>query len=340
MRDTEKYRALYSQILKGYSSSPYKKNDLFMRHLSEADIGFVSEKRNKYLEDAKAKGLPTEEEKLEILNEQDIWTNKEEEGIKKLEEELSTQEQTLKNLIIKSQKQILNSKILINRKKLAEKLKEKKEALDLTCEEYGERKSQEEIVYYNFFKDKDFKTKYFSEEEFDELPQIELHFLMAIHIESQVSFAHENIKRVAAFPFFLNSFFICNDDPLQFYGKPVVELTMNQVSLFSIGKYFKAMLSKSEAEPPETEDVDELIEWFESTMSKEALAKQMEDKQASTVVGASKEDLKGVIDTSMGVNLGKQAAKIRKETGKVALDMEDMLKLHGYNIKDGVLKNP
>ena len=115
---------------------------------------------------------------------------------------------------------------------------------------------------------------------------------------------------------------------------------MNQVSLFSIGKYFKAMLSKSEAEPPETEDVDELIEWFESTMSKEALAKQMEDKQASTVVGASKEDLKGVIDTSMGVNLGKQAAKIRKETGKVALDMEDMLKLHGYNIKDGVLKNP
>ena len=178
-----------------------------MRHLSEADIGFVSEKRNKYLEDAKAKGLPTEEEKLEILNEQDIWTNKEEEEIKKLEEELSTQEQTLKNLIIKSQKQILNSKILINRKKLAEKLKEKKEALDLTCEEYGERKSQEEIVYYNFFKDKDFKTKYFSEEEFDELPQIELHFLMAIHIESQVSFAHENIKRVAAFPFFFEFIF-------------------------------------------------------------------------------------------------------------------------------------
>ncbi len=132
-----------------------------MRHLSEADIGFVSEKRNKYLEDAKAKGLPTEEEKLEILNEQDIWTNKEEEGIKKLEEELSTQEQTLKNLIIKSQKQILNSKILINRKKLAEKLKEKKEALDLTCEEYGERKSQEEIVYYNFLKIRTLKLSIF-----------------------------------------------------------------------------------------------------------------------------------------------------------------------------------
>ena len=138
----------------------------------------------------------------------------------------------------------------------------------------------------------------------------------------------------------MNSFFICNDDPLQFYGKPVVELTMNQVSLFSIGKYFKAMISKTEAQPPETENVDELIEWYESTLSKEALAKQIEDKQATTVVGASKDDLKGVIDTSMGVNLGKQAAKIRQETGKTALDMEDMLKIHGYNIKDGVLKNP
>lgn len=311
-----------------------------MRHLSEADVGFVSEKRNKYIEDAKAKGLPTEEEKLEILKEQEIWTEEEERELKQIEEELITQEQTLKNLVIKSQKQILNAKILINRKKLTQKIKEKKEALDLTCEEYGERKSQEEIVYYNFFKDEGLKDTYFSKDEFDEMPQIELHFLMSVHMESQVNFTHQNIKRVAAFPFFLNSFFICNDDPLQFYGKPVVGLTMNQVSLFSIGKYFKAMISKSEAEPPETEDVDELIEWYESTISKEALAKQMEDKQASTVVGASKEDLKGVIDTSMGSNLGKQAARIRKETGKVALDMQDMLKIHGYNIKDGVLKNP
>ena len=119
-----------------------------MRHLSEADIGFVSEKRNKYLEEAKDKGLPTEEEKLKILNDQDIWTEKEEGELKTLEEEIANQEQTLKNLVIKSQKQILNSKILVNKKKLSQTIKERKEALDLTCEEYGERKSQEEIIYY------------------------------------------------------------------------------------------------------------------------------------------------------------------------------------------------
>lgn len=340
MRDIEKYRVIYSQILKGYSTTSYKKTPIFMRHLSEVDVGFVSEKRNKYIESAKAKGLLTEEEKLKILNEHEIWTEKEEGELKQIEEELITQEQTLKNLIIKSQKHILNGKILISRKKLTQKIKEKREALDLTCEEYGERRSQEEIVYYNFFKDEGFKDRYFTKEEFDELPQIELHFLMSVHMESQASFSHQNIKRVAALPFFLNSFFICNDDPLQFYGKPVVGLTLNQVSLFSVGKYFKAMISKSEVEPPETEDVDELIEWYEATISKEALAKRIEDKQASTVVGASREDLKGVVDTSMGTNLGKQAAKIRKETGKVALDMQDMLKIHGYNIKDGVLKNP
>ena len=339
MRDVEKYRSIYSQILRGYSNTSYKKEDLFVLHLSESDIGKISEQKNNFIQEAKSKGLPDEEEKLKILNEQEIWTKKEEQELEDIKEEIKNQEQSLKNLVIKSQKQTLNAKILLGKRKLKGKLIERKEALDLTCEEYGERKSQEEIVYYSFFKDTLLKERYLTRNEFEELPQIELHYLMELNMICMSDVTQNNIRRLCVLPFFLNSFFICNDDPMIFFGKPVVGLTVNQISLFSTGKYFKSMLSKSEAQPPETDDIDELVEWYESTLSKEEMTKKLEGKDSTTLVGASKEDMKALVNQIGTTNLNKQVGEYRKKTGKVGLDMDDMLSLHGYNIKDGRIKD-
>ena len=339
MRDVEKYRSIYSQILRGYSNTSYKKEDLFVLHLSESDIGKISEQKNNFIQEAKSKGLPDEEEKLKILNEQEIWTKKEEQELEDIKEEIKNQEQSLKNLVIKSQKQTLNAKILLGKRKLKGKLIERKEALDLTCEEYGERKSQEEIVYYSFFKDTLLKERYLTRNEFEELPQIELHYLMELNMICMSDVTQNNIRRLCVLPFFLNSFFICNDDPMIFFGKPVVGLTVNQISLFSTGKYFKSMLSKSEAQPPETDDIDELVEWYESTLSKEEMTKKLEGKDSTTLVGASKEDMKALVNQIGTPHLNKQVGEYRKKTGKVGLDMDDMLSLHGYNIKDGRIKD-
>ena len=339
MRDVEKYRSIYSQILRGYSNTSYKKEDLFVLHLSESDIGKISEQKNNFIQEAKSKGLPDEEEKLKILNEQEIWTKKEEQELEDIKEEIKNQEQSLKNLVIKSQKQTLNAKILLGKRKLKGKLIERKEALDLTCEEYGERKSQEEIVYYRFFKDTLLKERYLTRNEFEELPQIELHYLMELNMICMSDVTQNNIRRLCVLPFFLNSFFICNDDPMIFFGKPVVGLTVNQISLFSTGKYFKSMLSKSEAQPPETDDIDELVEWYESTLSKEEMTKKLEGKDSTTLVWASKEDMKALVNQIGTTHLNKQVGEYRKKTGKVGLDMDDMLSLHGYNIKDGRIKD-
>lgn len=340
MQDEEKYRALFSRIIKGYSETEYKGEQIFVKHFTESDVGLMSEKQNFFFENAQKQGLPTEKEKLELLNEQDIWTDKDEEDFKNIQDEIRNQEQTQKNLFIKSQKQILKSKILVNKKKLTEKYKERVETLDLTCEEYSQRKSHEETVYYALYKDSSFKNKFLSREEFEEMPQIELHLLMGIHASSIQDIMHDNIKRICVLGFFLNTFFICNDDPLIFYGKPVIDLTIHQVNLFSTGKYFKSMMTKSEAQPPETDDIDELIEWYESSMSKEELAKKIEgkDSDSATLVGATKEDMKGIVQEG-GVNLNKLVGKYREKTGKTGLDMDDMLKLHGYNIENDRIKS-
>jgi len=337
VEDEEKYRALFSRIIKGYSEAEYKGEQIFVKHFTESDVGLISEKQNSFFKNAKEQGLPTEKEKLKVLHEQDIWTDKDEEGFKNLQEEIKNQEQTQKNLFIKAQKQILKSKIFVNKKKLTEKFKERAEALDLTCEEYSQRKSHEETVYYALYKDSDLKNKFLSRDRFEEMPQIELHLLMSLHASSTQDIFHDNVKRICVLGFFLNTFFICNDDPLIFYGKPVVDLTIHQVNLFSTGKFFKAMMTKSEAQPPETEDIDELVEWYEASISKEELAKKMEGKDSATLVGATKEDMKGIVQGG-GVNLNQQVGEYREKTGKSALDMDDMLKLHGYNIKDGRIK--
>jgi len=336
--DEEKYRALFSRIIKGYSETEYKGEQIFIKHFTESDVGFVSERQNSFFKNAKDQGLPTEKEKLIILHEQDIWTKKDEEEFENIQEEIKNQEQTQKNLFIKSQKQILKSKILVNRRKLTEKFKDRTEALDLTCEEYSQRKSHEETIYYALYKDSDLKSRLLSREQFEEMPQIELHLLMGLHASSVQDIMHDNIKRICVLGFFLNTFFICNDDPLIFYGKPVVDLTIHQVNLFSTGKYFKSMMTKSEAQPPETDDIDELIEWYESSISKEELAKKMEGKDSATLVGASKEDMKGIVQEG-GVNLNQLVGDYREKTGKTGLDMDDMLKLHGYNIENDRIKS-
>lgn len=334
MQDVEKYRALLSRIIKGYSETTFRKQKVFIKHFRETDLGYMAELQRSFYNDAKSKGLPTEKEKLELLNEQDIWTNEDEKAFEDLQAEIKNQEVTQKKLIIKSQKQILKSKILVNQRKLKEKAQERATVLDLTCEEYSSRKSHEETVYYGFYKDEDLKEKLLSREEFEEMPQIQLHALIGLYAEAIKDINHQNFKRISVLGFFLNSFFLANDDPMIFYGKPVIDLTINQVNLFSTGKYFKAMMTKIEAEPPETDDIDELVEWYEASTTKEELAKKMEGKESSTLVGATKEDMDGIMDKG-GINLNNQVAKYREKTGKTALDMEDMLKLHGYNIQNG-----
>ena len=64
---------------------------------------------------------------------------------------------------------------------------------------------------------------------------------------------------------------MCDDDPVKFYGKNVLDLTMYQMNLFSRGKFYKSVLIEGR-EPPDQyyeEDYEdglhELSKWYESS---------------------------------------------------------------------------
>ena len=105
----------------------------------------------------------------------------------------------------------------------------------------------------------------------------------------------------------------------------------NQGELFSYGKYFKHILSemKNKPHPDVMDDPDKLIELYNVGQNADKIKQSMENADASTVVGATSEDLERMglkapsDEPQQGISLAEEAAK---KGGK--LSMEDLMNLH------------
>ena len=88
--------------------------------------------------------------------------------------------------------------------------------------------------------------------------------------------------------------------------------------------------------PPDSDydDPDKLIEWYDKAKSTEEIKKSMEGKEASTLTGATKEEMDQMIkDDPLAIDLNKEVKKAAEEKGKKVLDMSDIMKIHGHNPK-------
>lgn len=137
--------------------------------------------------------------------------------------------------------------------------------LGLTAENFAYKKSNEYIIYLSLYKE-NLKDPLFSNiDEFAEVSDLELIKYINYYKEFISMFKIDNIKKIAVSPFFMNSFFLCEDDPFTFYGKPIVNLTQYQCDLFSLGRNYKYFLSKTGDTPPENvKSLDDLVSWYEN----------------------------------------------------------------------------
>ena len=165
----------------------------------------------------------------------------------------------------------------------------------------------------------------------DELQEKDISILISYFNNISDQTGEENIKRIALSGFFLNSFYLCDDNPHTFYGKSVVDLTYNEGELFSYGRYFKSILSemKNKPHPEIMEDPDNLIELYNVGKNSDKMKESMDNADATIVVGATNEDLERMglkapsDEPQTGVSL---QAEADKKGGK--LSMEDLMKLH------------
>ncbi len=319
-------------ILRGFSKvHDTSYGDFYIKHLDNFDSEEIDEKGEEYKNHAIKQGLPSTKEKLEQLKQDESWTDEEERKINDLEKMISNLQITKSKTLLKAQIDQVQQQIKDTEKELQALKLEKASLIGYTSDVYASKKINEFYVLTTSYKDKELKEPLFNKQEFEELQERDISLLIKYYNDSSERAGEENIKRIALSGFFLNSFYICEDNPQIYYGKPVVELTYNQGELFSYGKYFKHILSemKNKPHPDVMDDPDKLIELYNVGQNADKMKQSMEDADASTVVGATSEDLERMglkapsDEPQQGISLAAEAAK---KGGK--LSMEDLMKLH------------
>lgn len=306
----------------GFSAYEHAGRPIFIKHFSELDNGNQESFRIKTSNDAKAKGLLSREDKMQIMLKEGYWSISKEDEIEKIKKEISDTEMIQKNLVIK--RQILNSKQKIRdlQSKLNDILKEKEEVFGFCLEDFVDKKLNELIIQNSFYKDAKLKEKLYSEEEFDRLPEKEMIELIGKLNNFYVDFGHDQIKRICACSFFFNLFSLASDNIYNFYGKFVIDLSILQVNLFSQGRYFKSLIESKnqQASPPSdvVEDPDKMIEWYESISNVSQAS-----ADGISYVGASKEELKKMAGGS-AISVGEYASKKGN-----SLSTKDFIEMHG-----------
>lgn len=327
-------KSLYWEIVTGSSAFVVDNRTYYVKHMSPKDAGVIEVRENYYYNKAKSQGIPTNEEKIKQLIADGLYDEKNDKKIEQNKITLANLTRTRRKLYLTRDLESIDKQM----KEISEEtrlLEEKKnELLDNTCEIYTGKRMNEFYIYYSVYKDEDCKIKNFSIEEFEEMDQTELFIFVNAYSKSAQKFSNHNIKRIGVSGFFLNYFYLSDDNPYFFFGKPISNLTFYQVELFGYARYFKDIMGKSSVKHPDeyNDDVDKIIDWYESSSN---LEKLHEDKnaasgketavQAVSVMGATKEDLKKLKQDNVGAISLDEAAK--KKGG--SLSFEDLIKLHG-----------
>lgn len=335
--DIQNAQRVYKDILNGYSFFTYKSDTLYIKHLSDLDHGWIQEYRKICFEEVKKKGVQTENQQIESLIEQGLWSKDNEKQIPLLKNEVSLLYETKSKLKLKSQKKNAENNIKRVEKKLEELEQERFELIGITCENYSDKKVNERYLFYTCFKDAELKERLFSEEEFEYLEPSDLQDLVTENNKTLSDLGAESIKGIAACPFFLNNIMLCKNNPTIFFGKPVVKLTNYQTELFSTGLRWKRIIESSKSTPPMVESLADLVKWYQQEAISQTEGEEAKDIHsgargvASSIVGADKEELESMAgeSTQPGVSLSEEAKKLGLGKSKKILSMDDMLKIHG-----------
>lgn len=323
----DQLRLIYSEILRGYSTCRINDKNVYLKHLNSLDNADIDVKYTYHYDYAVSKGVSTNEEKLVFLDEQDEWKKKDEEKIKNLNDTIKRSLLSRKKILLPSQRDILTKEIESREKELNTLELEKMEKLGVTAESVAQKNVNDYYIFYCLYKDQEFSQNLFTEEEYDDLTDDDLLEVINEYNRKFTLLTQDNIKKIALSSFFLNPFSICDDKPLQFYGRPVCDLTYFQIDLFIWGIRFKNIMKKQD-EIPEgiMKDPDKLIEWSEAKDDTKKNAEKLdlynEDRNV-TLPGATKKDLEdlGLTDEN-SIDLGKEA---RKKGGN--LSFQDIIAL-------------
>jgi len=254
---------VYQEIIEGCSRSP---KGFFVKHLCELEQIELTRKRQELIKHYITEGIPTEEERLKVLEEEGEWTKEKEGDIIAYRQTIADNEKMLLTVIEQMQpkvKEIIEG----HKKSLIALFMEKKIKLGTTAENMTERDMDYFMAYLTIFKDRACKEPMFTAwEEFENMPELKINDYMKAIDDTLIHINELNIRRISCMPFFLNPFSYCKESIHTFLNKPVSQLTNYQVHLFSLGSRNLNLMAHAEGSPPEYQDnvtADDIIKWYD-----------------------------------------------------------------------------
>jgi hypothetical protein len=267
LSELEKLRILYKEIIEGFTY--FEEKGIYVKHLTDLDNTRVTEKKHQLYEKYK-QNLPCEDEKLQQLFDSEQWSKDKEEEILNYRYIITDNEKNLKNIIPQQHAPIIKI-IDANRLELQKLLRERRGLIGRTANEFAERDTFYYMIFLSMFKDKQFQNPCFSNfNDFEDMEDDEIQPYADLLDKTFARFTEDNLKKIAVLPLFINTFAYSKDNVHTFLGKPIVDMTPYQLSLFSLGLRNINILNQSDGEPPVLLDdvkIENLVNWYDQQYS-------------------------------------------------------------------------
>ena len=316
-------RRIFSDIVRGFSSGTYSGKPVFIKHFCVFDQVELDEYNKECFNHAREIGVFTVDETLVRLKSKGLWTDADEVELAQKKSIISQMENTLSKLdllgaIREVEKNIKEAKIAYNKKQ-----EDKNNLLGMTCEKYASGKVNSFYIFKSYYQDKELNLPLFSTEEFNETDDEVISDLIQCYNRACEGLNTENVKKIALSAFFQNNFYL-GDSIYEYWGKPLISLTLHQSELSSYGRYFKSILSNHQNIPDDIRgDPEKLVQFVEQGRNMDTM---MGKEGIVSRVGATKEDL-----ARQGLQFDESLAKAAREAKKAGkkLTALDIARIEG-----------
>jgi hypothetical protein len=324
-----KYKKAFRDIKNGFSEIKVLENLFYLKHLSLEDQVDIDQIYDIYFDEAKNRGVPTNDETLKRLIEEKQWSTRQESLIKQEEDFIDNLNKQKKSLYLKSEIQRVNTDIESAQKRLYDIKNTKASFFSRTAESYAEERVNDFYILKCLYKDKKLSQQAFEEEQFDNIDSETLTCIIKQYSEVYKNINDNTIQYLVLQDFF-NLYMPFAENPTEFFGKSVCELTYNQVKLLIYSRFFKNVFQQNDKMPQDIKnDPDKIIDYVNANENAKKVIENKNNKenQASSIVGATSEDLEYVGLKAKGQKTLSLADEAKKKGG--SLSMEDMMKIFG-----------
>ena len=327
----ELYISLIGEVFDGYSEGLLEGSPIYVRHINIRDQRYLQKYYEKYKNIALSRGVESQEDREKRVIEDGIWSPEEDQKIESLQFEVDNLKKTVKTIFLPSQQQEIRDNLQERLKELGDLLVKKKEIIGQTADDYATSRSNDEILRFSLYKDPNLSERLYSEDQFAELETWQVAQINKIQEEAHQRLSETSLQEAVLRPFFGIYLSLC-EQPSEFYGKPIVDLSVYQLKTALFGRMFHSIFQYTEDIPDNIRDNPEKLIAFSETQrnkdSKGGSGGLRDDASASAVFGATKEDMQ-TLDLGSGANVS-----LREEAAKHGgkLNMQQMMRLAGEDV--------